>query len=58
MEVIYDMGSKMIDVMIKECVMVGDIIFIDKFFGKIIKFGCFYVCFCDYDVMGVDIKFF
>jgi RuvB-like protein 2 len=57
METIYDMGSKMIDAMIKERVMAGDIISIDKSSGKISKLGRSYAKSRDYDAMGVDTKF-
>lgn len=57
MEIIYDLGIKMIEFLIKDKVQVGDVIIIDKVMGKILKLGCFFICVCDYDVMGFQIKF-
>lgn len=54
---VYDFGIKMIEVLGKEKVISGDVIVIDKVFGKIIKLGCLFVRLCDYDVMGLQIKF-
>lgn len=57
METIYDMGSKMIDSMVKERVMAGDVVSIDKSSGRISKIGRSYTRSRDYDAMGADTKF-
>lgn len=57
MEIVYDLGMKMIDVISKVKVNVGDVINIDKASGRIMKIGWSFSRSRDYDVMGVMIKF-
>jgi RuvB-like protein 2 len=57
METIYDLGSKMIDVLTKEKVQAGDVITIDKSTGKLSKLGRSYIRARDYDAMGADVRF-
>lgn len=52
METIYDLGTKMIDSLIKEKVQAGDVISIDKASGKISKLGRSFARSRDYDAMG------
>ena len=57
METVYELGTKMIDNILKEKINAGDIINIDKANGKITKLGRSLSRSRDYDAMGVDTKF-
>ncbi|XP_065335669.1 ruvB-like 2 [Cloeon dipterum] len=57
METIYDLGSKMIESLMKEKVRSGDIIVIDKATGKISKLGRSFTRARDYDATGAQTKF-
>eukprot|EP00960_Hanusia_phi_P045810 757440-Hanusia_phi.AAC.1 len=57
METIYDLGTKMIEGLIKEKVQAGDVITIDKASGKISKLGRSFARARDYDAMGSSTKF-
>jgi RuvB-like protein 2 len=57
METIYDMGSKMLEMMTKEKISAGDIISIDKASGKITKLGRSFSRSRDYDAMSSTTKF-
>ncbi|KAJ5337397.1 AAA family ATPase Rvb2/Reptin [Penicillium brevicompactum] len=57
METLYEMGTKMIDSMLKERLISGDVISIDKSSGKVIKLGRSYARSRDYDAIGADTKF-
>ena len=52
METIYDLGTKMIESVIKEKVQAGDVITIDKATGKITKLGRSFTRARDYDATG------
>jgi RuvB-like protein 2 len=53
METIYDLGTKMIESVIKEKVQAGDVITIDKATGKITKLGRSFTRARDYDATGL-----
>merc|ERR1719199_662108 len=57
METIYDLGTKMIEGLVKEKVQAGDVITIDKASGKISKLGRSFTRARDYDAMGSSTKF-
>lgn len=57
METVYDLGSKMIESMLKEKVVAGDIISIDKATGKVTKLGRSFTRARDYDATGPQSKF-
>jgi len=57
METIYDLGTKMIDQLVKEKVTAGDVIRIDKANGKIRKLGRSFSRSRDYDATGATPKF-
>ncbi|KAL4720289.1 hypothetical protein ACJJTC_016880 [Scirpophaga incertulas] len=57
METNYDMGSKMIDSLLKEKVQAGDVITIDKATGKINKLGRSFARARDYDATGQQARF-
>lgn len=57
METVYELGTKMIDNILKEKINGGDVITIDKANGKITKLGRSLSRSRDYDAMGVDTKF-
>merc|ERR1711990_78732 len=57
METIYDLGTKMIESVIKEKVQAGDVITIDKATGKITKLGRSFTRARDYDAMGPSTRF-
>lgn len=57
METLYDLGSKMIDSLIREKISAGDVISIDKGSGKITRLGRSYGKMRDYEVMGPNVKF-
>jgi len=57
METIYDLGSKMIESVIKEKVQAGDVITIDKATGKITKLGRSFTRARDYDATGAQTRF-
>ncbi|XP_040570079.1 ruvB-like 2 [Lepeophtheirus salmonis] len=57
METIYDLGSKMIECVIKEKVQTGDVITIDKATGKITKLGRSFTRARDYDATGAQTRF-
>jgi len=57
METIYDLGQKMIDVLIKEKVTSGDVICIDKATGKISRLGRSFLRAKEYEVSGPQVKF-
>ena len=52
LETIYDLGTKMIESVIKEKVQAGDVITIDKATGKITKLGRSFTRARDYDATG------
>ncbi|CAG5000136.1 unnamed protein product [Parnassius mnemosyne] len=57
METNYDMGTKMIDSLLKEKVQAGDVITIDKATGKINKLGRSFARARDYDATGQQARF-
>jgi len=57
METVYDLGSKMIDMLSKEKITAGDVITIDKASGKITKLGRSFSRSRDYDAMGSSTRF-
>ncbi|TRY62133.1 hypothetical protein TCAL_06253 [Tigriopus californicus] len=57
METVYDLGTKMIDSVIKEKVQAGDVITIDKATGKITKLGRSFTRARDYDATGAQTRF-
>lgn len=57
METVYDMGAKMVDMMVREKVQSGDVIAIDKASGKTTKLGRSLARSRDYDAMGPATKF-
>lgn len=57
METLYDLGSKMIDCLVKEKVQAGDIVTIDKATGKITRLGRSFTRARDYDATGFQTKF-
>lgn len=57
METLYDLGSKMIDSLIREKISAGDVISIDKGSGKITRLGRSFGKMRDYEVMGPNVKF-
>ena len=52
METIYDLGTKMIECVVKEKVQAGDVVTIDKATGKITKLGRSFTRARDYDATG------
>ena len=56
METIYDLGTKMIESVIKEKVQAGDVITIDKATGKITKLGRSFTRARDYDATGESLN--
>ena len=57
METVYDLGTKMMDMLTKEKVTAGDVISIDKGSGKITKLGRSFSRSRDYDAMGATTRF-
>jgi len=57
METVYDLGSKMIESVVKEKVQAGDVITIDKATGKITKLGRSFTRARDYDATGASTRF-
>lgn len=57
METLYDLGTKMIDCLVKEKVQAGDIITIDKATGKITRLGRSFTRARDYDATGTQTRF-
>jgi len=57
METVYDLGSKMIDSVLKEKVQSGDVITIDKATGKISRLGRSFARARDYDATGQQTRF-
>jgi len=57
METIYDLGTKMIESVIKEKVQAGDVVTIDKATGKITKLGRSFTRARDYDATGASTRF-
>ena len=57
METVYDLGTKMMDMLTKEKVTAGDVISIDKGSGKISKLGRSFSRSRDYDAMGATTRF-
>jgi len=57
METIYDLGTKMIESVIKEKVQAGDVITLDKATGKITKLGRSFTRARDYDATGATTRF-
>merc|ERR1719420_1866292 len=57
MEMIYDLGSKMIETIQKEDIQAGDVITIDKSSGKISLLGKSFARSRDYDAMGPQTRF-
>jgi RuvB-like protein 2 len=57
METIYDLGTKMMDMLTSERISAGDVIRIDKATGKISKLGRSFSRSRDYDAMGATTKF-
>ena len=56
METIYDLGTKMIECVVKEKVQAGDVVTIDKATGKITKLGRSFTRARDYDATGYYFK--
>ena len=56
METVYDLGSKMIESVVKEKVQAGDVITIDKATGKITKLGRSFTRARDYDATGASTR--
>ena len=56
METIYDLGTKMIESVMKEKVIAGDVITIDKASGKITKLGRSFTRARDYDATGTKMN--
>merc|ERR1712062_652035 len=56
-ETIYDLGTKIIEPIIKEKVQAGDVITIDKATGKITKLGRSFTRARDYDATGAQTRF-
>jgi RuvB-like protein 2 len=57
METVYDLGTKMLDMLVKEKVSAGDVVSIDKSSGKLSKLGRSFSKSRDYDAMGASTKF-
>merc|ERR1712212_835475 len=57
METIFDLGTKMIESVIKEKVQAGDVVTIDKATGKITRLGRSFTRARDYDATGASTKF-
>jgi len=57
METIYDLGTKMIECVVKEKVQAGDVVTIDKATGKITKLGRSFTRARDYDATGANTRF-
>lgn len=57
METIYDLGTKMIESVVKEKVQAGDVITIDKATGKITRLGRSFTRARDYDATGASTRF-
>merc|ERR1712048_1313198 len=57
METVYDLGSKMIESVVKEKVQAGDVITIDEATGKITKLGRSFTRARDYDATGASTRF-
>lgn len=57
METIYDLGTKLMDVLSQERISAGDVIRIDKASGKVTKLGRSFSRSRDYDAMGATTKF-
>merc|ERR1712055_128336 len=57
METIYDLGTKMIESVIKEKVQAGDVVTIDKATGKITRLGRSFTRARDYDATGASTRF-
>ena len=57
METVYDLGTKMIEMLKSEKVSAGDVIRIDKATGKIVKLGRSYSRSRDYDAISSTTKF-
>lgn len=57
METEYDLGNKMIEAIVKEKIVAGDVITIDKASGKISKIGRSFARASDYDAMGPQTRF-
>uniref|UniRef100_A0A1B6D3M9 RuvB-like helicase n=1 Tax=Clastoptera arizonana TaxID=38151 RepID=A0A1B6D3M9_9HEMI len=57
METIYDLGTKMVESLIKEKVQAGDVITIDKATGKISRLGRSFTRARDYDATGPQTRF-
>lgn len=56
METIYDLGSKMVDACLKEKVVPGDVIQVDKASGRVTRLGRSFNRSHDYDAMGPKVK--
>jgi len=52
METVYDLGNKMIEAILKEKIVAGDVITIDKASGRITRTGRSFAKASDYDAMG------
>ncbi|TKR72237.1 hypothetical protein L596_019715 [Steinernema carpocapsae] len=57
METIYDLGNKIVESLLKERVVAGDVISIDKSSGRVTRLGRSYARTGDYDAMGPQTKF-
>jgi len=57
METVYDLGTKMIDMLQKERITAGDVVTIDKASGKISKLGRSFSRSRDYDATGSQTRF-
>ncbi len=57
METVYDLGTKMIESVVKEKAQAGDVITIDKATGKITKLGRSFTRARDYDATGAQTRY-
>ncbi|KAK0390470.1 hypothetical protein QR680_019370 [Steinernema hermaphroditum] len=57
METIYDLGTKIVESLMKERVVAGDVVSIDKGSGRVTRLGRSYARTGDYDAMGPQTKF-
>ncbi|CAD6193464.1 unnamed protein product [Caenorhabditis auriculariae] len=57
METIYDLGSKMVDACIREHIVAGDVVQVDKASGRVTRIGRAFTRSHDYDAMGPQVKF-
>ncbi|CAI2352029.1 unnamed protein product [Caenorhabditis sp. 36 PRJEB53466] len=56
METMYDLGSKMVDACLREKVVPGDVVQVDKASGRVTRLGRSFNRMHDYDAMGPQVK--